>query len=84
MKPYQVFINEAALNTAPRSGKQRELVMHYLRSLASEPDQRGDFVEKDGAGRNVQVKIVGRFAITFWVDHPACEVKVTHIRPADL
>jgi hypothetical protein len=29
------------------------------------------------------VKVVGRFAITFWPDHPVFEIKITHINPAD-
>jgi hypothetical protein len=29
------------------------------------------------------VKVVGRFAITFWPDHPVAEIKITHIKPAD-
>jgi hypothetical protein len=51
--------------------------------LAADPHARGDFVEQDEVGRTVQVKIVGRFAITFWADHAVAEIKVTHIKPAD-
>jgi hypothetical protein len=84
MRPYTVFINEGALSTAPRSGKQRQETMDFIRSLASNPDCPGDFSEKDESGRIAQVKIVGRFAITFWPDHAVREIKVTHIKPADI
>jgi hypothetical protein len=83
MRPYQVYINQEALVSAPRSGAQRKAVMAFIRSLADEPYRSGDFAERDEVGRAVQVKIVGRFAVTYWADHPVLEVKVTHIKPAD-
>ena len=83
MRPYAVFINQAALAFTPRSGSQRRMIMNFVGSLAENPFATGDFSEKDEAGRIAQVKLVGRFAITFWADHAVSEVKVTHIRPAD-
>jgi len=82
MRPYAVYINEAALASAPRSGPQHKLVMRFVSSLGENPFATGDFSEKDDAGRTVQVKVVSRFAITFWADHAVSEVKVTHIKPA--
>lgn len=83
MRPYQVYINQEALVSAPRSGLPRKAVMDFIRSLAVDPLSRGDFAEPDEVGRTVHVKIVGRFAVTFWADHAVAEVKVTHIKPAD-
>jgi hypothetical protein len=83
MRPCAVFINEQVLATAPRSGRQRESVMQFIRSLANHPDSAGDFTEKDNAGRPVQVKIIGRYAISYWADHAVSEVKITHIKSAD-
>ena len=83
MRLYQVYINQEALASTPRSGLQRRRVMDFINSLAANPFSVGDFSEKDDVGRDVQVKIVGRFAVTFWADHPVREVKVTHIKPAD-
>lgn len=59
------YINEAALAFAPRSGSQHQMVMRFVASLAENPFVSGDFSERDDAGRTVQVKVVGRFAITF-------------------
>jgi hypothetical protein len=84
MRPYQVYINQEALLSAPRSAPQRKAVMDFIRSLAASPHSTGDFAERDEVGRTVYIKIVGRFAITFWADHPVSEVKVTHIRPTDI
>ena len=83
MRPYQVYINQEALVSAPRSGSPRKAVMDFIHSLATDPHTVGDFAERDEVGRAVYVKIVGRFALTFWADHAVSEVKVTHIKPAD-
>ena len=83
MRPYAVFIHEQALASTPKSGAAARQVMAFIRSLAQNPDAPGDFSERDESGRTVQVKIIGRFAVTFWADHPVSEDKVTHIKPAD-
>jgi hypothetical protein len=57
--------------------------MKFIRSLAGNPHTAGDFTEKDNGGRIVQVKVVGRYAVTFWADHAVSEIKVTHIKSAD-
>lgn len=83
MRPYAIYINAAALSSAPRSGLQREKILTFIRWLADNPNAPGDFSEKDDAGRIAQVKIVGRHAVTFWADHAVSEVKITHIKSAD-
>jgi hypothetical protein len=83
MRPYAIYINEAALDSAPRPNVQREKIMKFVHSLAENPNAPGDFSEKDAAGRIVQVKIIGRYAVTFWADHAVSEIKVTHIKSAD-
>jgi hypothetical protein len=83
MRAYAVYINEQALAAAPRSRIERERVMKFIRSLADSPDTVGDFAEKDQAGRTIQVRVIGRYAITFWADHAVSEIKITHIKSAD-
>lgn len=83
MRPYAVFIHEQALAATPHSTAQCEPLMKFVRSLAANPNTTGDFAERDNTGRTVQVKLVGRYAITFWADHAVSEVKVTHIKSAD-
>jgi mRNA-degrading endonuclease RelE of RelBE toxin-antitoxin system len=83
MRPYAVFINEQALASTPRSAAQREPLMKFVRSLADNPNATGDFTERDNTGRTIQVKVVGRYAVTYWADHAVSEVKVTHIKSAD-
>ena len=57
--------------------------MDFISTLAEHPFQTADFSEKDQVGRTVWVKIIDRYAVTFWADHAVEEVKVTHIKKAD-
>ncbi len=83
MQPYAVYINEATLSSAPRSGPQRKYLVEFIRLLAVNPNSPGDFSDQDDTGRTIQVKLVGRHAVTFWADHAVAEIKVTHIKSAD-
>ena len=83
MRAYVAFVSELALDAAPKSGNQRTLVMKFIRYLADNPNTAGDFTERDQTNRVLQVKVIGRFAITYWADHAVCEIKVTHIKSAD-
>jgi hypothetical protein len=82
-RPYEVYLHEKVLECAPRSGSSRRRVMDFVRSLASDPFQKGDYEDSDPAGHRVGVKLVGRYAVTFFVDHAVGEVKVVNIAPAD-
>ena len=55
---------------ADLSAGRQLLYMDFIRALAANPHSMGDFAETDEVGRTVYVKILGRFAITFWADHP--------------
>jgi hypothetical protein len=57
--------------------------MKFIRLLAKNPSTARDFTEQDNDGRIIQVKVIGRYAVTFWADHVVSEVKVTHIKSAD-
>jgi len=82
--PYRVMIaREILLLDRPRR-RERNLILRFLDELASDPFQEGDFQEKDDDGRAVQIKVIGRYALTFWSDHSAKEVRVTQITEADV
>jgi len=83
MRPDAIYINKAALDSAPRSGPHREKIMSFIRSLADKPNIKGDFSETDLSHRDVQVKIIGRYAVTYWADHAVSEIKITPIKSAD-
>ena len=58
-------------------------IIAFIESLSSDPFQQGDYTETDSAGRNCQVKIIGKHAVYFWADHAVKEVKVVDLIDAD-
>lgn len=83
MDPFAVYIHLELLEVVPSRGEQRRLVMQFIRSLEMAPDTVGDFTDRDSTLRVRQVKIIGQFAITYWVDAPVRAVMVVDIRRAD-
>ena len=41
--------------------------MSFIRSLAENPNIPGDFTDRDESLRTRQIKIIGHYAITYWV-----------------
>ena len=83
-EPYRVFIRKEAFDFLSRCRRaERERTLRFLDSLANSPFRRGDYSEKDDAGRPLEVVVDGRLAVVFWPDHPVKEVKVVAIRFAD-
>jgi len=83
MEAFRVYLHLDLLEIVPSRGKQRRLIMDFIRSLEREPYVPGDCSDKDSSQRVRQIKIVGQFAITYWVDDPAKSVMIVDIRPAD-
>ena len=55
-----------------------------MKRLADDPGQDPDFGSFDNEGRKIDGVIEGVYAIIYYVDHAAKEVKVIDIRFADL
>jgi hypothetical protein len=83
MPGHEVYLHLGLLDAVPKSGPQRRKIMDFVRSLRERPDTRGDFTDKDSTLRERQIKVVGDYAITFWLDAPVKIVMVVDIRPAD-
>ena len=83
MQPYKVLVTIEALQMKRPSRMERDRILSFFENLANDPDRPGDYTERDDAGRSVQIKIVGDFALTYWADHAVKEVKVTKIEKAD-
>jgi len=81
---YRVMLTSEVLLMDKPGRRERKSILHFLDHLASDPFQEGDFQENDNDGRVVQIKIIGRYALTFWADHAAREVRVTEIAEADV
>ena len=83
MEAYSVYLHLDLLEVVPGRGEQRRLIMSFIRSLAENPYTRGDFTDQDESQRTRQIKIIGHYAITYWVDDPVKAVMVVGVRPAD-
>jgi hypothetical protein len=83
MRPHEVYMHFGVLDSVPKSGIQRRLILDFIYSLREHPDTRGDFTDRDASQRERQIKIVGDYAITYWLDAPVWIVMVVDVRPAD-
>ena len=83
MADYSVYLHLDLLEIIPARGQQRRLIMNFVRSLASNPHAPGDFTDQDETLRTRQIKVVGRYTITYWVDDPVKAVMIVDVRPAD-
>ena len=83
MEPYRVYIHVDLLEVVPVKGAQRRMIMEFVRSLADSPDSRGEYTDRDSTDRERQIKIIGKFAVTYWTDEAVKSVMVVDIQPAD-
>ncbi len=80
MKPYAVYLRiEAAELLKSVATRNRRGIESFVDSLSGNPFKTGDYAETDAAGRPIQIKILGNFAIAFWADHAVKEIKVVAI-----
>jgi hypothetical protein len=80
---YEVYMHLDLLEAVPKHGLQRRKVMDFIASLRERPDTRGDFSDKDASLRVREIKIIGDYAITFWLDAPVRIIMVVDVRRAD-
>lgn len=84
MRRYRIFLDLEVVETLRSIGiKDRRRVAEFIESLKDAPDTPGDFEEVGASARKHQIRIIGRWAVTYWVDHPATEVKIERIERAD-
>ncbi len=77
---YAYVCNSAVLDTfstLPR--REREELFRIFRSLANNPFQIGDFVRRSTSGRDLQIKRIGRWQVTFWRDDPVMEIRILEL-----
>lgn len=83
MTGYNVYLHIELLDAVPVHGEQRRLIMKFIRQLGESPHTPGDFTDLDESLRRRQIKIVGRYALTYWVDDPVKAVMVVSVQAAD-
>ncbi len=57
--------------------------MDFIYSLREHPGSQGDFTDKDASLRERQIKIIGDYAITFWLGAPVLIVMIVDVHLAD-
>ena len=83
MSDYHVFMHIDLLDAMPKGGIHRQRIMDFICSLHDHPHTAGDFTDKDASQRIREVKLIGDYAITYWVDSPVKTVMVADLRLAD-
>ncbi len=83
MRPHDVYMHSSLLEVVPKSGVQRRNIMDFIYHLRQHPDTPGDFTDRDALLRDRQIKIVGDYAVTYWLDAPVRIVMVVDVRLAD-
>lgn len=66
-----------------RSSKERQRLIQFADLLRTNPTLAGDFQEVDDVAHTLQVKLVGRFLITYWADHAVKVVNIVRMRTSD-
>ena len=57
--------------------------MKFIHGLRDRPRTKGDYTDKDASLQIRQVKIIGDYAITYWLDDAVKSVMVVDVCPAD-
>ena len=82
---YNLYVRHELYHTLKDASRHnRDRILAFIESLPSDPFQSGDYTEEDPSGRSCQVKVVGKYALYFWADHPAKEMKIVDLIDADL
>jgi mRNA-degrading endonuclease RelE of RelBE toxin-antitoxin system len=83
MASYEVYLHIDLLDAVPKSGTQRQRIMDFIYGLRERPRTEGDYTDQDASLRSRQIKIIGDYAITYWLDDPVKIVMVVDLRLAD-
>lgn len=83
MEAYAIYLHLELLEAVPKRGAQRIRIMTFIRSLSRNPHTPGDFFDLDETGRTRQIKVVGRYAVTYWVDEAVKTVMIVDVQQAD-
>ncbi len=66
-----------SLDSLPERDRQR--ILNFIDRLASDPFHEGDHSERDQSGRWIQIKTFGKYAVFYWPDHAAKEIRVIDV-----
>jgi hypothetical protein len=81
VKPrYTYAVDNVVLERFSEAKKRhREELLRIFAGLADDPSMRGDWVQKDSAGRDCQVKRFGAWSVTYWPEHLGSVIHIIDI-----
>ena len=64
--------------------RERAAILDGFRCLLQNPNAVGDWQTRDASGRAIEVKVFGRWQISFWLDSPVWELRVVEVQRISL
>ena len=80
--PEHTFVVDAAIVEyfGHCSKLEREELLRIFHALAKSPYQKREWIQRTKSGREIQVKRVGPWLISFWLDEPVLEVRIVDVK----
>ena len=83
MLPYHIYLHGRVYDVLAKLGhSERNGLLNFFQRVSGDPFQPHDYRETV-EGFDVSVKVIGRHAGLYHVDHAGKEVKITDLRLAD-
>ena len=81
---YELSLRLEAFEVLSRvAGTRKKAILAYLNALRDNPFLASDYTDKEPDGSYLENRIIGRYAIYYYVDHAAKEVWIMKIVEAD-
>jgi len=80
---YNLFLIDEVSFSINKTGRYRNKIYVFLRELKNNPFLESHTQERDTHGNIFDIFIVGKYAIYYFVDHAAKEIKVLDLVSAD-
>lgn len=81
---YRVLVDFDVIQLMDRlSPANRRVLENRFMQLQDFSTRFVDYYEYDDGGRRIEISVVGRFAIKFWIDHLDRHIKVLEVTLAD-
>jgi len=81
---FRLLIDLEVLQFADRlSSDQRAELRAAFVAILNDPHSQSDANDVDEIGRGLKIKIVGEYALTYWIDYADQHIKILDIHSAD-
>jgi hypothetical protein len=78
---YAYAVDESVLQFfATCKGREREELLRIFAELANNPFQPGDYLQKTSSFKELQVKRLGKWLVTYWPDHAVSELRILEVK----